>query len=838
MTDDHHSVESEPGSHTGPETEKVNFPRDSVLQEIPEGNLQDTAPQKQGFLDKLSTRKGITILIVAIVAFLIIAAVTGIVVYNKYFKPIPTAPPLTNFELPPSLEELAEEYPEYADILLDPALDSAYKDFLIAYQEGGVDGAIELARARSMINSKGELMVTLEFDVDDTTAVQEQLKGEGISINTAHGNLLDIGIPIDLIKEQLESDDPAAIFEELTELEHVTHVRLPKISTPDGSLNLNDQAPVYQMALESLPVINATAWHDAGFTGQGMRIGILDFGFDQYQDELGNELPDSSMVTARSFIAGAEIDQTGINHGTAVAEVIHAIAPDAHLVFAAYSTDTEFYEAIDWLVSQNVSIINHSGGGAYGPKDGTAEDALTIDRLSSSGILWVNSSGNSGSRHWRGKYTDTNGDGVHEFLSDGTYGLVFYPFNNTGMLVQWDDWDSMTQDLDIFVVDENGDILYASRNVQNGPDGYTPYEYVSYEFPDYGPYYLVISGTNITREITIDVFATYADFDPAFIVPEYSILSPSDANTSFTICATNWKSGDLTDYSSQGPTVDGRLKPDMCGPTETYSVAFGEEFAGTSNSSPQVAGAATLIRQAFPEFTVDQVKTFLLDRAQDSGPAGPDPQYGHGKLWMGDPPGEEVVVTAPPEEEPDAPTETPIVVAVEPEPTEEDEEEIKPIDTVNKMDNTWKFIAGLFCCFSLLVVFGIVLLVVLLSRRKKPRRSMPPPRPAVPYRPPQAPQAARPPAPQAPRPPAPAAVPPQPFVQQRPVPPQQAAQVEVCPHCGAPRAPQAKFCPRCGKPYEQPQPQAQPLQQQTLCRYCGEPLRPGAVFCPKCGQKQ
>lgn len=848
MTDDQHPIEPAPEPKAHPETEKVNYPQDAASTDIPEVYVPEAPPQKAGFLDKLATRKGITILIIAIAVFLIIALVTGIVVYNNNFKPTPTTPPLTKFELPPSLEELADQYPEYADILLDPQLDSAYKDFLIAYQENGVDGAIDLARTRGMINAKGELMVTLEFDVDDTTAVQEQLKGEGISINTAHGNLLDIGIPVDLIKERLESDDPAAIFEELTELEHVTRVRLPKISTPDSSLNLLDQAPVYQMALESLPVINATAWHDAGFTGEGMRIGILDFGFDQYKDELGRELPDASMVTTRSFIAGVEIDNVGINHGTAVAEVIHAIAPDAYLVFAAYSTDAEFYAAIDWLVSQNVSIINHSGGGSYGPKDGTAEDAQYIDWVVSSNIMWVNSSGNSGSRHWRGKYTDTNGDGVHEFLSNGTYGLVFYPFFNTGLLVQWDDWDAMNQDLDVFVVDEDGNILYASRNVQNGPDGYTPYEYVSYEFPDYGPYYLVISGTNVTREITIDVFATYADFDPAFIVPQYSILSPSDAKSSFTICATNWKTGNLTDYSSQGPTVDGRLKPDMCGPTETYSVAFGDEFAGTSNSSPQVAGAAALIRQAFPEFSVDQVKAFLLDRAEDRGPAGPDPQYGKGLLWMGDPPGAEVVITAPPEEEPDAPTETPIVVAIEPEPTEEgesseeeeeeEEEDIRPIDTVNEMDNTWKVIAGLLCCVSLLVVFGIILLVVLLSRRKKPRRPMPPMRPAYPYRPPAPPQPARPMTPQPQRPVVPPAVPLRPVVQQRPVPPQQAAYTGTCPHCGAPRTPQGKFCVRCGGRYEQPQPPAQPPQQLTQCTNCGEPLRPGAAFCPKCGQKQ
>ncbi len=312
----------------------------------------------------MATRKGITLIAIASVLLLALAIVGGIYVYNNNFKPTPTYPVLKNFTPPPSLVELADKYPEYKDLLTDPELDSAYKDFLIAYEENGVDGAIDLAQKRGMINKKGELMVTLEFDTSDTTAAQAQLEEKGISINTVHENVMDIGIPVDLIKEQLDSDDPGAIFRELTELDHVTRVRLPVITVPNDGMKLNPKAPVYQLALESLPVINATAWHEAGFTGQGMRVGILDFGFDKYKDEVGNELPDEASITARSFISGVEIDQTGIEHGTAVAEVIHAIAPDAELVFAAYATDTEFFEAVNWLVSQNVQIINHSGGGA------------------------------------------------------------------------------------------------------------------------------------------------------------------------------------------------------------------------------------------------------------------------------------------------------------------------------------------------------------------------------------------------------------------------------------------------------------------------------------------
>ncbi len=410
--------------------------------------------------------------------------------------------------------------------------------------------------------------------------------------------------------------------------------------------------------------------------------------------------------------------------------------------------------------------------------------------------------------------------------------MGFAPFANTGIIVEWDDWDAGNQDLDVFVVDADGNPMYASQNIQDG-SGNPPFEGVFYEFPDYGPYFLIIAGNNITRPVTIDVFANYADFDPDRIVPEYSLLSPSDAPASFTICATNWESGQLTDYSSQGPTVDGRLKPDMCGPTETYSVAFGDEFAGTSNSSPQVAGAAILIRQAFPEFTVDQVKSFLLDRAQDAGPSGPDTGYGVGLLWMGDPPGEEVVITAPPlEDTPGGPTETPIVIEDTREPIIEDDEETpSPVDKVSGMDTTWLIIGALGCCFMLFAVLGLVLLIVLLNRRKRqPRKSAPPRYPPARPRPP----AGIPPAkPGAGQPRSPAGYPP---VRQGPPPPPPGAL--TCPRCGTPHAPQVHFCPKCGLQFGAPPPPQQPVQQSAQCRHCGQPIRPGAAFCPKCGQKQ
>ena len=56
-----------------------------------------------------------------------------------------------------------------------------------------------------------------------------------------------------------------------------------------------------------MKVIGADKWQAAGYTGQGIKIGILDQGFDGYRDLLGRELPFN--VTAQSFVPGFDVDQ-------------------------------------------------------------------------------------------------------------------------------------------------------------------------------------------------------------------------------------------------------------------------------------------------------------------------------------------------------------------------------------------------------------------------------------------------------------------------------------------------------------------------------------------------
>ncbi|HEY8474637.1 MAG TPA: type VII secretion-associated serine protease mycosin [Natronosporangium sp.] len=60
-------------------------------------------------------------------------------------------------------------------------------------------------------------------------------------------------------------------------------------------------------------------------------------------------------------------------------------------------------------------------------------------------------------------------------------------------------------------------------------------------------------------------------------------------------------------------------------PGGEYAIASGTSFA-----APIVAGAAALVRAAFPELTADEVIYRLVETAADTGPVGPDEEYGYG----------------------------------------------------------------------------------------------------------------------------------------------------------------------------------------------------------------
>ncbi len=99
----------------------------------------------------------------------------------------------------------------------------------------------------------------------------------------------------------------------------------------------------------------------------------------------------------------------------------------------------------------------------------------------------------------------------------------------------------------------------------------------------------------------------------------YTVTSPGLAEKVITV-ASSTKEDEISSFSSKGP-VDGFnfLKPEIAAPGEDITSTFPggsyQSLSGTSMASPHVAGAAALARQLFPDFTVLQVKSLLVNSA-------------------------------------------------------------------------------------------------------------------------------------------------------------------------------------------------------------------------------
>lgn len=378
-----------------------------------------------------------------------------------------------------------------------------------------------------------------------------------------------------------------------------------------------------------------TAWQQNGWTGQGIRVGVLDRGFGNlFSFEAAFNLTVTTYIGAEK----AAYNANPVFHGTQVLETIHAVAPGAELYACEYNNLDSFVLCIDWMIASQVNIINHSAGVPALPLDGSSHWARQVERAANANILWVNAAGNFAQGYYTDVLTDRNVNRLHEFrgFAGEVEALGVAPIETTShgvVMLSWEDYNGLPANainLDLQVVDaESGRIIASSYNEQRGFPGDEAIEYLS--FPMNRPFAVqIIDFAGNAAGVRFALFVEFASLPNG--EAQGSIITPGDSSSALTVGAL--QGVNIAPYSSRGPTETGAIKPDLAAPGEVQ-LSNGSVFVGTSAAAPVVAGSAALIWEANPAYTARDVRTFILNATQDDDQFfGMDTNYGNGRLYL------------------------------------------------------------------------------------------------------------------------------------------------------------------------------------------------------------
>jgi len=433
----------------------------------------------------------------------------------------------------------------------------------------------------------------------------------------------------------------------------VLTVRLPLgLGDPAGAPADVLSAKVGAKGVDAANQVGATAWQAVGLNGSGIKVGVIDsFNAAKWQAAAASgDLP-AGPDGAFCMWNGANCSSSfwnGGDHGVAVSEVIKDIAPNAGLYLATINSVTDYAAALAWFKSQGVQIISRSQVSPYdGPGNGTGPMDSVVDSAVSQGMTWFNAAGNSaGSATTEGAYfrtgwSDTDGDGWLNFPNGSEY--LNFVCNPDGFLflgLRWSDWGTARTDYDLYLYDNQGESPYASYLLDQAA-GQNPIEGAGAQITGCGTNdvdYLAINVAQLGGGTAGDVLELM--FNRSFVFPwnnAYSANSPvaDSANPGMaTIGAVDPPGGgQIATYSSQGPTNDGRIKPDLSAVAGMTSVTYGK-FSGTSAATPAAAAAAALVLQSNPALTPAQLVATMKSYVTDRGAAGPDNVFGTGELLL------------------------------------------------------------------------------------------------------------------------------------------------------------------------------------------------------------
>ncbi len=467
------------------------------------------------------------------------------------------------------------------------------------------------------------------------------------------------------------------------------------------------------------------------FNGEGVLIGITDWGFDYTHPNINHKNNPRIIRAWDQFklsgpaptgfnygteyvgddeVRAAKGDTSGLygygTHGTHVAGICggngkngHYIgqAPGAKFILGSwYLDEVHWLDQVAWMkrVAQEEGkriVINSSWGMyTFSTLDGTSLLSQSLNAYADSGIIFVTSAGNNGDANYHYGHTFTANDTIHSiatYLSSGIgQALIFWgdnttqnPFqvgfalvnkNNVNDII-YSPMYSTADDiayLDSFLVKGTDTIHFDIMTESINPLDGRPHALLNVEKKAMYKLMMICTapeGTTVhvwnVGNVRNNAGNTGCDFAvsgvPRCNVGDayYGIGEPACAEKTMSVAAHNadyyvhdtvYNIGNIAYFSSYGPTLDGRQKPDISAPgvnvvssisswadgiqsyeAVTSTVSGGRNYiwstmSGTSMSSPAVTGVVALMLQANPNLTFEQIHEILTTTARNDNNTG------------------------------------------------------------------------------------------------------------------------------------------------------------------------------------------------------------------------
>lgn len=405
----------------------------------------------------------------------------------------------------------------------------------------------------------------------------------------------------------------------------------------------------------------------------------------------------------------------GIAGGSGAGTIYRGVAYEANYLLATFLVDeAAVLDAFVWLKTnaENLHkrlVVNMSWGLYwFGTLDGSSLLSQAIDTMSSHGVVFVSSGGNNGDVNYHIKKTFISSDDTLKTIVD--FDNYSYYANMWGQAItMWgepekpfefsikildpsynllDETPLISTEFNLGYVENyvviNQDTVYYNYMLEAAnPLNQRPHIHLRIRNRNTSNYKIGLHLTSPTGTVhlwnVIELTNGVGNWGSPFISPnsnyiagdsQYSIGEPSCTKSVISVAAHGSETifngtiagGNIASFSSKGPTIDGRVKPDISAPgvnvtssissftSQSYTpqdiittVPFNGrnyvflKFSGTSMSGPMVTGIVALILQANPTLNAAQIKEILRQTAREDIRTGTLPdtgstQWGWGKV--------------------------------------------------------------------------------------------------------------------------------------------------------------------------------------------------------------